>query len=65
MLPIFARHLSCYQFLASRSPVVSSTRSWPEKPPMLWTWMMVIGALFLGMNLGVVLMGVLAAERHD
>ncbi len=36
-----------------------------EKPPMLWTWMMVIGALFLGMNLGVVLMGVLAAERHD
>lgn len=65
MLPIVSRHLSCYQFLASRSAVVSSTRSWEVNPPMLWTWMMVIGALFLGMNLGVVLMGVLAAERHD
>jgi hypothetical protein len=32
---------------------------------MFWAWMIVIGALILGMNLGVVLMGVLAAERHE
>jgi hypothetical protein len=32
---------------------------------MFWAWMIVIGALILGMNLGVVLMGVLLAERHE
>ena len=32
---------------------------------MLWNWMIVIGALTLGMNLGVLLMGVLVADRRN
>jgi hypothetical protein len=32
---------------------------------MPWNWMILIGAFILGMNLGVVLMGVLAANRRD
>lgn len=32
---------------------------------MPWNWMILIGALTLGMNLGVVLMGVLAADRRN
>ncbi len=32
---------------------------------MWWTWMAVAGALLLGMNLGALLMGMLAAGRQD
>jgi hypothetical protein len=32
---------------------------------MPWSWMVSIGAFVLGMNLGVLLMGVLAAARRD
>ena len=32
---------------------------------MPWNWMILIGAFILGMNLGVVLMGVLAADRRE
>lgn len=32
---------------------------------MPWNWMVVIGAFILGMNLGIVLMGVLAGGRRD
>lgn len=32
---------------------------------MSWTWMAVAGAFLLGMNLGVLLMGILAAGRQE
>jgi hypothetical protein len=32
---------------------------------MSWTWMATAGAFLLGMNLGILLMGMLAAGRHE
>lgn len=32
---------------------------------MPWTWMAVIGAFLLGMNFGLLLMGMLAAGHHE
>ena len=32
---------------------------------MPWNWMILIGAFILGMNLGVLLMGGLAADRRN
>jgi hypothetical protein len=32
---------------------------------MSWSWMAIVGAFLLGMNLGVLLMGMLAVGRHE
>jgi hypothetical protein len=40
-------------------------RSQRRADAMLWIWMAVAGAFLLGMNFGLLLMGMLAAGRHE
>ena len=42
-----------------------SDRSERRADAMSWIWMVVIGAFLLGMNLGVLLMGILAVGHQE
>jgi hypothetical protein len=46
-------------------PCSVSDRSERGADAMSWIWMVVIGAFLLGMNLGVLLMGILAVGHQE
>jgi len=46
-------------------PCSISDHSERRADAMSWTWMAIAGAFLLGMNFGVLLMGMLAAGRRE
>ncbi len=51
--------------VSSPMPCSVSDRSERGADAMSWIWMVVIGAFLLGMNLGVLLMGILAVGHQE